>query len=141
MSVVVDANVLVALLIADEHQAAASAQVEQWFEAGEQLHAPAVLPYEIANVLARLVFEEAFTQEEVDDIWLDLAAFDLQLHPFALTENGPAIARVTTQLRRRHATASTYVCLAQRLETTLWTLDAALARNASNVGLPVKLID
>lgn len=141
MSVGVDDNVLVALLIADERQAAASAHIEQGFEAGEQLDAPAVLPYEIANVLARLVFEEALTQEEVDDIWLDLAAFDLQLHPFARTEDGPAIARVTTQLRRRHATDSTYVCLAQWLKTTLWTLDAALARNASDVGLPVKLID
>ena len=52
MSVLVDASVLVALVVADERQAPARADVEGWLEAGEELHAPAVLPYEVANVLA-----------------------------------------------------------------------------------------
>jgi hypothetical protein len=56
VSVVVDASVIVALVVADERQGAAQARLEGWVEAGEQLHAPAVLPYEVANVLARLVF-------------------------------------------------------------------------------------
>jgi len=49
-----------------------------------------------ANVLARLVFEDALDLNEVR--------------------------------------------LAQRLATTLWTLDGALARNAADIGLPVKLV-
>ena len=108
--------------------------------AGEELHAPGVLPYEVANVLARLVFEGALDLDDVTEIWLDLAAFDLQLHSFDLASEGPEIARVTVLLRRRHATDSTYVHLAQRLETTLWTLDGALARNAADIGLHVKLV-
>ena len=75
------------------------------------------------------------------EIWQDLAAFDLQLHSFDLVTDGPEIASITVGLRGRHATDSTYVCLAQRLEATLWTLDAALARNAAGIGLPVKLVD
>ena len=51
----VDASLIVALLVADERQAAAQAQLESWVDSGEELHAPAVLPYEVANVLARLV--------------------------------------------------------------------------------------
>lgn len=78
--------------------------------------------------------------EHVPGIWHDIAAFDLQLHPFDFTADGPAVAAVTTQLRRRHATDSTYVCLGQRLGTTLWTLDGALARNAPGLGLPVELV-
>jgi hypothetical protein len=39
-----------------------------------------------------------------------------------------------------HATDSTYVCLAERLGTTVWTLDGSLARNASDCGLPVALL-
>jgi len=39
-----------------------------------------------------------------------------------------------------HATDAAYVCLAQWLNTSLYTLDAALARNAADVGLPVTLV-
>ena len=131
MSVVLDANVLVALLVADERQPTVRGHVEQWLNAGEELHAPAVLPYEVANVLARLVFTGALKINDVTEIWHDLATFDLQLHPFDLTHDGPEVAAIIAQLRRRHATDSTYVCLARRFETTLWTLDAALARNTA----------
>lgn len=140
MSVVLDANVLVTLLVADEHQPAAQAHLEEWLATGEELHAPGVLPYEVANVLARLVFEGALDVSDVTEIWQDLAAFNLQLHPFDLVGDGPEIAAITAQLRRRHATDSTYVCLAQRLNTTLWTLDGTLARNADAARLPVKLL-
>jgi predicted nucleic acid-binding protein len=49
VSVVVDVSVVVALMVADERQAATQAKMEEWFEVGEELHAPAVLPYEVAN--------------------------------------------------------------------------------------------
>lgn len=140
MSVVLDASVLVALLVPDDRQPAAQAHLEGWLAAGEELHVPGVLPYEVANVLARLVFEGAFDGNDVAEIWQDLATFDLQLHPFDLIGEGPEIAAITARLRRRHATDSAYVRLAQRLETTLWTLDGALARNAADVGFPVQLL-
>jgi len=140
VSVVVDAGVVVALIVADERQDAVRAHLEDWLEAEEALHAPAVLPYEIANVLARLVFDGVLEISEVDDVWKDLVALGLLLHPFDLTEDGQEVAAVTAQLRRRHATDSTYVCLARRLGTVLWTLDGALARNAADHGLPVRLV-
>jgi predicted nucleic acid-binding protein len=140
VSVVVDAGIVVALIVADERQGAVRAHLEGWLEAEEALHAPAVLPYEIANVLARLVFDGVLEISEVDDVWKDLVALGLLLHPFDLTEDGQEVAAVTAQLRRRHATDSTYVCLARRLGTVLWTLDGALARNAADHGLPVRLV-
>lgn len=140
MTVVLDANVLIAVLLADEHQSAAQAHLADWLTAGEELHAPAVLPYEIANVFARQVFVGALDIDDVTAMWQDLAAFDLQLHPFDFAREGPEIAAITAQLRRRHATDSSYVRLAQQLGTTLWTLDGALARNAADTGLPVRLV-
>ena len=140
MSVVVDASVIVAVMVADERQAAARGQLEDCLAADEELHAPAVLPYEIANVLARLVFDGAIQVSEVSEIWDDLAALRVVLHPFDLTEDGREVAAITAQLRRRHATDSTYVHVARRLGTILWTLDAALARNAADLGLPVQLL-
>jgi predicted nucleic acid-binding protein len=140
VSVVIDASVIIAVVVADERQDAARALLEGWLEAGEGLHAPAVLPYEVANVLGRLVFDGALEIDEVKDIWDDLAAVGLVLHPFDLAEDGPEVAAVTARLRRRHATDSTYVWLARRLGTVVWTLDRALARNAFDLGLPVQLV-
>jgi predicted nucleic acid-binding protein len=130
----------VALVVADDRQAAVQAHLERWVDAGEVLHAPAVLPYEVANVLARLTFDGDLAADEIADIWSDLAALDLVLHPLDLTQDGPALATITTQLRRRHATDSTYLRLAIQLDAAMWTLDGKLARNAADVGLPVELI-
>lgn len=140
MSVVVDASLIVALVVADERQAAAQAHLEGWVDSGEDLHAPAVLPYEVANVLARLIFDGDLEVDSIAETWSDLAALDVVFHPFDLTQDGPPVAAITTKLRRRHATDSTYVRLAQQLDTAVWTLDGPLARNAADVGLPVKLI-
>lgn len=74
----------------------------------------------------------------MEDTWADLAALGLVLHPFGLIRDGSEVAAVTARLRRRPAADSAYVCLAQRLGTTAWTLDGSLARNA--VGLPVRLV-
>lgn len=140
MSVVLDASLLVAVVVADDRQEAARAHLRGWLDAGEELHAPAVLPYEVANVLARLTFDGALALAEVSDIWSDLAALGLVLHPFDLSSDGSKVAAVTDRLRRRHATDAAYVCLAQHLGTTLWTLDGSLARNAAELGLPVRLV-
>lgn len=140
MSVVVDASVIVALIVADDRQYAAKTCFEGWLEAGEGLHAPAVLPYEVANVVARLVFDGVLEFGDVTEIWTDLAALGLILHPFDLERDGAEVATVTARLRRRHATDSTYVCLARRLGMVMWTLDGALARNSADVGLPVRLV-
>jgi predicted nucleic acid-binding protein len=140
VSLVVDASVVVALVIADERQAAVQARLEEWLDAGEKLHAPAVLPYEVANVLARLVFDGDLEADSVTEIWSDLAALSVELHAFDLVDDGLAVGAITTRLRRRHATDSCYVRLAQQLGTHAWTLDGPLSRNAADVGLPVRLI-
>ena len=141
MSVVVDASVIVALMVADERQPAAQAHLEGWVESGEELHAPAVLPYELANVLARLLFDGDLDADRiVEMIWPDVAALGVEFHPLDVQEDGPAVAAITRRLRRRHATDSTYSHLAEQLDTEVWTLDGPLARNAADVGLPVKLI-
>ncbi|MFZ5852624.1 MAG: type II toxin-antitoxin system VapC family toxin [Actinomycetota bacterium] len=142
MSVVVDASLVVALVVADERQAAVQARFEGWLESGEELPAPPVLPYEVANVLARLAFDGDLKGDDITDTytWADLAALDIVLHPFDLTRDGPAVAAITARLRRRHATDSTDIHLAQRIGTTFWSLDGALARSSAAAGLPVELV-
>lgn len=45
------------------------------------------------------------------------------------------------RLGRQSAYDAAYVVLAQELNAELWTLDGPLARNAIDVGLPVRLAD
>jgi predicted nucleic acid-binding protein len=140
VSVVVDASLVVAVVLDDASQDAARDRLTGWLSAGEQLHAPAVLAYELANVLARRVFDGHLGIVDVPGIWQDVAGLGLELHPFELVRDGPDVAATTARLRRRHATDSTYVCLATRLGAMMWTLDGALARNAADAGLPVRLV-
>lgn len=140
MSVVVDASLIVALVVADHRQGVAASTVARWLEDGEELHAPAVLPYEVANVLARRTFDGHLDPAEVDGIWTDLDALGLLLHPFDFIDDGTRVAAITRELRRRHATDSTYISLARRLGAVVWTLDESLARGAGDLGLPVQLL-
>ncbi len=140
MTVVLDASLIVAVIVADDRQKLVENHLRGWLSSGEELHAPGVLPYEVANVLARLVFDRTLEPVEIRGIWVDLAALGLVLHPFDLLRDGAEIAAVTARMRRRHATDSAYICLAQRLRATVWTLDVSLARNAYDLGLPVRLV-
>ncbi len=95
-----------------------------------------MLPYEVANVLARLVFDGDLEADGIADTWSDLAALHVVLHPFDLTQDGPAVAAITTQPRRRHATDSTAIRLAQQLDTAVWTLDGPLPATRSTSAYP-----
>lgn len=140
MTVVIDACVIVALVTPDPRQDAVQNKMNAWLDDDEEIHAPAVLPYEIANVLARLAHDGDIDADDVTDIWTDLSALRLRLHPFKFTHDGPAVADLTARLRRRHATDSAYIRLALELETEVWTIDGSLARGASDIGLPVRMI-
>ena len=140
MSAVVDASLVVALVTADPRHNAVQAKFEAWFSENEQLHAPAVLPYEIANVLARLTWDGTFDAADLAVTWTNIDLLGLVLHPFEFSTDGPRVAAITTALRRKHATDSSYLCLAERLQAELWTLDGALARGAQAQGFPVQLL-
>jgi hypothetical protein len=53
--IVVDAGLLIVAASGDPRKAAAQARIRAWIETGQELHGPALLPYEVANGLTRLV--------------------------------------------------------------------------------------
>ncbi len=138
--IVVDASVVVALVFDDPRQTAVVTAFTQWLGDGVALHAPDVLPYEVANVLARLRHDGSIDRGMTVSIWEDIGSLPIEMHPFDGDRDGVAIGDVTTQLRRRHATDSVYVWLALRLGGRMVTLDGALAHNAAASRLPVDLI-
>jgi predicted nucleic acid-binding protein len=137
MSIVLDANMLVVLVSGDPRAEIVNALVEEWLSSSESLHAPELTPFEIANALTRLVAAGAFPVERVATAWGALRALPITFHP--LLDGGPRVVEVARQLDRHSAYDAAYLVLAEDLDAMCWTLDARLARNASRIGLPVRL--
>lgn len=137
MAVVVDANLLVALATRSPARPAVRTKLAEWSRAGEDLHAPWLIRYEIANALAGVLAAGRLTDEQLDEAWAAAVTTDIELHDLT---DGPAVVRIAAQLQRRSAYDAAYVALATELGADLWTLDGPLARNAAESGLPVRLV-
>jgi predicted nucleic acid-binding protein len=66
MLVVLDANLVVALASRDPRAGAVERHLHSWLEAGEELYAPALLPYEVASGLVRLSVGGRLPVDELD---------------------------------------------------------------------------
>jgi predicted nucleic acid-binding protein len=138
LSVVIDANVVVVLALDRRRAPAVDDRLRRWAEVGEDLHAPALLPFEVASALATAVATDRLRSEDVARAWADISAVPMTLHAL---DDGPSVVATAQRLERRSAYDAAYVVLAQQIESKLWTLDRRLARNAGDRGLPVRLIE
>jgi len=118
---VVDASVVIAALVG-------TANVGEWAESlllDGPLHAPHLLPAEVANMLRRAVQAGDVSADAAVLAHADLLDLRIQLYPYA-----PFAVRVWEL--RNHVTSydAWYVALAEFLDMPLATLDGRLARAA-----------
>lgn len=138
MAVVIDSNLLIVLATRDPRRPLVEAQFDSWEAEDEELHAPSLIRYEIANALTRLMAAGAITEAQMTEAWEKATAIPVVLHELS---DGPVAVQIAVQLRRESAYDAAYLALAASLETQVWTLDRPLARNATGLGLPVRLVD
>lgn len=138
MAIVLDANLLVALAVDDDRAPAVTDLLQRWLATGEELHAPALLPYEVASGLTRLAAGGYFAVERLPEAWREIMAIPITYH--ALQEQGNQVIDIALRLRRQSAYDAAYISLTQQVEAELWTFDGPLARNAAALGFPVHLI-
>jgi predicted nucleic acid-binding protein len=138
LSVVIDANLLVALALDARRGKQVEKHLREWKAAGETLHSPALMPYEIASALTRVFAAGALDAQQVTVAWNKITAVPVKLHGLA---DGPGVVALAQQLQRHSAYDAAYIALAQQLDADLWTLDGPLARNAAAHGLPVRSVE
>jgi len=126
VAVVVDANLLVSLGVDDARAPAVGSLFTRWGEEGESLHAPALMPYEAANALTRLVVAGKLPAESLLRARTTIEQAPITYHPLA---DAPTVIERALGLDRESAYDAAYVVLAEQLGAELWTLDGPLARN------------
>lgn len=137
MTVVLDANLVVVLAIDEQRAPLVEAKLSEWMQAEETLHAPALMPYEVANALLRASAALGLTESVIAEIWATIAELPVALHPL---DQGAEVVAIARTLGRQSAYDAAYIALAQALGGDLWTLDGPLARNATGAGFPVHLL-
>lgn len=129
---------MLAVVLRERHAERVGEQLRRWGSEKVKLHAPLLAQYEIVNGIACNRADQELSNEEIEEALRIVDGFDIA---FDLTPDNARILEITALLQRRKAYDAAYLELAERLSTTLWTLDGPLARNADSRGYHVKLVD
>ena len=128
MSCVVDASVVARWFIGDldDSDAAAARVVLDGYKKGDlQLHAPELMPIEVANAIWKEVRFAEWSASRAREALTAFLEVQVALHPHrTLVLEGFELA-VTHGLS---AYDTSYAALAKKLDAPLWTLDRKLAR-------------
>jgi len=138
MAIIVDANLLVALVTQHPQRQAVYRQFESWAEQNESLHAPDLAYSEVTNALTRMIVAGALGRSHALPLCEALAMLPIQYHTVGFD---PEVVEMALSLGRKSAYDAVYLVLAQRLHAELWTLDSPLYRNAVGQGYPVHLLE
>ena len=117
--IVLDASALLEVLLNERLAAPIAHRI---FDPSESLHAPHLIDVEVAQVLRRLVRKRAMGPERGEQALDDLRDFPLSRYPHSLL-----LPRVWSLRENASAYDATYLALAEALDATLLTCDAALA--------------
>lgn len=131
---VVDASIVVKWFIEEEHSDQALSLREAFATGRIQLHAPALMPYEVLNALARSAL---FTGDELVLIARSLSGYGFEIS----TSVGDGLEKMAVLCAGDELTAydAAYVALAQRLKARLYTADVELLKGFPDVAIHIEM--
>jgi predicted nucleic acid-binding protein len=135
--IVVDANLLVALVSGDPRGNKVLQHFTDWLSRNVEIHAPFLAQYETANALARLIVGGTFPADKVEEARSNISILPISYHEL---RNVRRVVEIALALNRQNAYDAAYIALAEELNAELWTLDGPLYRNAQGLGFTVNLI-
>lgn len=134
MSVVVDANLVAALVIPLPYSEHALRWISRWIKDKEDIFAPILLEYELITILRKAVQVELLTGNGAIEAINKILAIGIQytapteaLHIQALN--------VAERLGHSKAYDAQYLALADQLRSDFWTADKRLVNAANQAGL------
>lgn len=131
--VVVDASFVLKLILPEEYSEQVRQVWEWWVRKGIEISAPYLLTYEVVSVLRHKVFRGELALEEGEAALLAIQAQGiLLLHTKGLEQVSWKLAK---EFNRPTAYDTSYLALAQLLESEFWTADEKL-KNALQGRLP-----
>jgi predicted nucleic acid-binding protein len=133
MSVVVDANLVVALFVPLPYSHAAAERFAAWADAGEEILAPTLLEYEVSTALRRAVAAGLLAHKASVETMAHVLALGIRSVPPTPELHGKALAWAD-RLGRSRAYDSHYLAVAEERRADLWTADRRLARAAEQAG-------
>ena len=80
MPIILDANLLVALVSGDPRGDQVSQSMLSWIDQGIDLHAPELAKYKVANALTRLIVGKAFPADRAEEALNDLLILPITYH-------------------------------------------------------------
>jgi predicted nucleic acid-binding protein len=130
--VVVDASLALKWVLIEEDSDIAKMLLSRWIDEGKEIRAPALLAYEVTNIIYRQVFANKSTYEEANQELTDLFSVGI-VFTFSLYEN---ISTQAMKLAHRFnlpaAYDAHYLALAERENCEYWTADTRLWNSVKN---------
>ena len=100
MTVVLDANIVVALVLDAKRAKVVERKLREWEKVDEDLHAPSLFRYEVASGLTRSIVAGAIDAADAETAWQRIMAIPITLHGL---DDGPAVIALARQLQRESA--------------------------------------
>lgn len=122
MTVVIDANILIAFGLSDEplHTQAVSI-LSMWLKQETALLAPSLFRSEITAVVRKAVFQERITHHQGRDLLERLLSFPVKFHED--TDLLKTAYELAEKYKRPRAYDAQYLALAERMDCEFWTAD------------------
>ncbi len=134
MTIVVDSNIVAALLLPLPYSPQAISMIEFWRHSGERLIAPTLFEYEIATLVRRLTLYDKLERTQMLSALGRLLSTGLITIPPTRPLHEEAL-ELAARIGQSKAYDAQYLALASREDAPFWTADRRLANAAQAAGL------